>query len=91
MLFAGVEYPIAILEGTLVVALLVGVGLHLATIALAGIVLVLIHPVMAHLTAQDPHVTQIYLRSLALADYYAPSVSVQSRHAAIRPSVPRLR
>lgn len=91
VLFAGVEYAVAITEGTLVVALLVGVGLHLATIALAVGVLTVGHPVLVRLTARDPQLTQIYLRSLRYADYYSPAASLRSAHGTVAPSIPRLR
>lgn len=91
VLFAGVEYAVAITEGTLVVALLVGVGLHLATMALATAILAVVHPVLVRLTARDPHATQVYLRSLRYADYYTPSAPLRSAHRPVSPSVPSLR
>lgn len=88
-LFLGVDQGVAMLEGMLLFGLLVGVGLHLATVALAGMV-VAIHSLLVWLTAQDPMITRVYLRSLPLKDYYTPAAHIRRRVAAIRASVPHL-
>jgi type IV secretory pathway TrbD component len=91
--YFGVERPVVAIEATLVAALLFGVGPHLATLIVAALVLLVIHPTMAWLTARDPQVTEVYLRSRAYADYYAPHASAATRRAAlrVRPSVPHIR
>jgi type IV secretory pathway TrbD component len=93
VLYFGVERPVVAFEGTLVAGLLFSVGPHLVTLIVAAIVVLVIHPTMAWLTARDPQITEVYLRSRAYADYYAPHVSVTSRRTPprVRASVPSVR
>ena len=76
VLFAGVEPGVAITEGAVSMGLLVVVGLHVATIALAAVYLVLVHFLVARATASDPEITAVYIRSLTLRDYYPPHAHV---------------
>ena len=91
--YFGVERQVIAIEATLVAALLSGVGPHLATLLVAGVVLLIVHPAMVWLTARDPQVTEVYLRSRAYADYYASHATVAARRRPprVRPSVPRVR
>jgi type IV secretory pathway TrbD component len=88
VLFLGVEQPVAILEATLVFALLVGVGLHVMTIVLGIVIISVIHPVMARLTTHDPDVTRVYLRSLGAADYYPAHSALMASARPVRPALP---
>jgi type IV secretory pathway TrbD component len=72
VLFAGVEPAVAIAEGSLSLGLLIVVGLHVATIALAVLYLVVVHWAMARVTADDPAIVTVYIRSLRFRDYYPP-------------------
>jgi type IV secretion system protein VirB3 len=93
ILYFGVERQVIAVEATLVAALLFGVGPHLATVAVAAVVLLVVHPAMVWLTARDPQVTEVFLRSRGYADYYAPhpAVPARARPPRVRPSVPRAR
>lgn len=93
MLYFGVERQVIAVEATLVAALLFGVGPHLATLVVAAVVLLAVHPAMVWLTARDPQVTEVFLRSRTYADYYAPhgAVGARARAPRVRPSVPRVR
>lgn len=93
MLYFGVERQVIAVEATLVAALLFGVGPHLATFVVAAVVLLAVHPTMVWLTARDPQVTEVFLRSRSYADYYAPHgvVGARPRPPRVRPSVPRVR
>jgi type IV secretory pathway TrbD component len=90
MLYFGVERQVIAIEATLVAALLFGVGPHLATLAVAAVVLLILHPALVWLTARDPQVTEVFLRSRGYADYYAPhaTVTASARPPRVRPSVP---
>jgi type IV secretory pathway TrbD component len=72
VLFAGVEPAVAILEGAVTLSLLVVVGLHVATIALACFYVLVVHCLMVRATAYDPAIVAVYIRSLAWRDYYPP-------------------
>jgi type IV secretory pathway TrbD component len=70
VLFAGVEPAVAITEGAVSMGLLVVVGLHVATIALAALYLLVLHCAMVRATASDPEIAAVYIRSLRYRDYY---------------------
>ena len=92
ILYFGVERPVIAFEATLVMGLLFSVGPRLATLLIAAIVVLILHPTMAWLTARDPQITEVYVRSRAYADYYAPHVTVASeRVTRVRASVPLVR
>ena len=91
VLYLGVERPVIALEATLALAVLFGVGLHLITLGLIGVVTLVIHPSMVWVTAKDAQVTEVYIRSRAYADYYAPHGAAGSRGRAPRPSIPGVR
>ena len=91
----GVERHVASLEFTLCLALVLGIGVHLPTVCFVAVVALLMHPTLVWLTARDPLATQIYVRSPAYADYYAPHASahagLEARVPRSRPSLPRAR
>lgn len=91
VLYLGVERPIIAFEATLALAVLFGVGLHLVTVGLVGVVMLVIHPSMVWVTARDAHATEVYIRSRAYADYYAPHGSAWTHGRVPRPSIPRVR
>lgn len=91
VLYLGVERPVIAFEATLALAVLFGVGLHLITLGLIGIVMLVIHPSMVWVTAKDAQATEVYVRSRAYADYYAPHGSTRTRLRAPRPSIPGVR
>ncbi len=76
VLFVGVEPAVAIAEGSVSLGLLVVVGLNVATIALAVVYLGILHCAMVRATAGDPAIVAVYVRSLALRDYYPPHARV---------------
>lgn len=93
VLYFGVERPVIAFEGTLVAGLLFSVGPHFVTLLVAAVVVLVIHPTMAWLTARDPQITEVYLRSRAYADYYAPHALASSRRGPprVRASIPNAR
>jgi type IV secretory pathway TrbD component len=91
VLYFGVERLVIAFEATLIAGLIFSVGPHLLTVLIAAIVVLVLHPTMAWLTTRDPQITEIYMRSRAYADYYAPHVAVASRRRTprVRASIPR--
>ena len=83
ILFAGVEPAVAIAEGAIVLALLVVVGVHVATIGLAAFYVGAVHAAVAACTRSDPLISAVYLRSLVARDYYPP-------HARLAAPPPRM-
>jgi len=88
VLFAGVEPPVAVLEGATAFALTFGVGLHVLTLVLAVCYVTVVHGVFVWVAAQDPQMTVLYVRSLAIHDFYFPHARVQTGPPPIRPSLP---
>ena len=90
VLFAGAEPAAAVMEGLTAGALLFGVGFHLATIALALFYLTVVHGVMVWVAKQDPHMSQLYLRSLSARDFYYPHGSPFANTPATRQAIPAM-
>jgi len=70
ILFGGAERELAILEGTLISALLFGVGLHALTVAIAALIAFGVHPLLVLAAKSDAQMFRIYLRSIAHQDLY---------------------
>ncbi|HBL26510.1 MAG TPA: conjugal transfer protein [Acidobacteria bacterium] len=70
VLFGGAERELAILEGTLIAALLFGVGLHGLTVAIAALIAFGVHPLLVLAAKNDAQMFRIYLRSIAHQDAY---------------------
>lgn len=88
MLYLGVERTVIALEATICLALICGAGPRLPTFAICAFVVVVVHPTVAWLTAKDPVVVEIYMRSRAYRDFYTahPMILCAGRRA--HPSIP---
>ncbi len=91
VLFAGAEPAAAALEALTAGALLFGAGFHVATVLLAAFYLTVVHTVMVRIAAQDPQMSQLYLRSLTGRDFYAAHAAIGARRMPVRPSIPGVR
>jgi type IV secretory pathway TrbD component len=91
VLFAGAEPTVVILEGLTAGGLLFGAGFHIATIALAVFYVTVVHAVMVRLAAQDPQISQLYIRSLGGRDYYPAHSALNARTMVVRPSIQLVR
>lgn len=93
VLLAGVERPVIALEVTVAAGLLMSVGPHLITLGIVALVVGVIHPTMAWLTARDPMATAVYVRSLRWRAYYPPHADPRTalrRASRARVSLPPL-
>ena len=91
MLYLGVERTVVALEATICLALVCGAGPRLTTFGVCAFVALVIHPTMAWLTAKDPMVVEIYMRSRAYRDFYAPHATAQRAGRKVETSVPHAR
>ena len=91
MLFLGVERTVIALEATICLALVCGAGPRVPTFAMCAFVVLALHPTMAWLTAKDPQLVEIYLRSRAYRDFYTSHASVRRPGRKPHPSVPPAR
>lgn len=90
-LLAGAEPGFVILEICTILALLVVVGLHLATIALAAFWGTVVHSLFVRIAARDPLTSALYLRSLR-SPTWAPATSrLDAPPRAIRAAIPEVR
>lgn len=90
MLYAGVERVVIALEATMCLGLLFGAGPKLPTLGVCAAIVLVLHPTMAWLTAKDSLATEIYVRSRAYRDFYAPQPTARRAGRSPRPSVPRI-
>lgn len=88
VLFAGAMPELLILEVATVFALLFVVGLHLATVLLAAVYAFVIHALAVWITARDPQMLAIYLRSLTTKDFYVPHATVFAAAPSVHPAIP---
>ena len=91
VLFLGVEQQVMMIEATVIFALVIGVGLHIATLALAIAIVCVVHPVMSWLTSNDPDITRVYLRTLTAQGYYPPRSEIYGGSPSVRASIPAVR
>ena len=87
-LVAGAEPAAAAIEGLTAGALLFGAGFHVLTIGLAAFYLIVVHAIMVWVAKQDPHMSQLYIRSLGARDFYVPLASMNAPHLPARRSIP---
>ena len=86
-LVAGAPRTFVVSEALLVSILLFGVGLHVATVAVAGFYLLVCHPVAVLLAARDPLIAGVYLRSLAYRDGYDAAPRLDAPVLPVHPAV----
>ena len=91
VLFAGAEPAAVVVEGLAAGGLLLGVGFHVATIALAIFYVTVVHAVMVRLASGDPEISQLYIRSLSGRDYYPAHARLTAPELDVRPSIPSVR
>lgn len=91
VLYLGVERPVIALEATLCAALVFGIGPSTLSIACVAAVVLVAHPVAVWLTSRDAQIVELYLRSRAYADFYAPLAAVYVDVARPPTSVPAAR
>ena len=91
VLFAGVEFGVLVTEATTVLALLFVIGVHVGTVILAVMYAVGVHALAVWVTAGDPQITAVYLRSLFVRDYYPAHGRPQVPSRPIRDALPKVR
>lgn len=89
ILLAGAEPGFVIMEAAMVMGLLVVVGIHVITVALALVYATVVHAGAVWVTSQDPQISSVYLRSLRAQDYYPAVARVWAGSGGVRASIPR--
>ena len=88
VLFAGAEPGVVILEIATSFALVFGVGIHVATLALAAFYLTALHSLIVSIAKNEPQMIALYARSLAGHDFYYPHTGIHASPVAPKPSIP---
>jgi type IV secretory pathway TrbD component len=91
ILFMGAEPGVVIVEAAVVLALLFVVGLHVATVGVAVFYVTVVHSAVSRMTASDPQISAVYVRSLFARDFYSAHAYLRAGPPAVRPSLPRVR
>ena len=87
-LICGVDKGFFLFELSLVGSLAFLLGLRLTTLALAAFWIAVVHPTTAWITAKDPMLVPLYIRSLLGQDYYAPHARHAGHGKGVKPSIP---
>ena len=91
-LYAGVDKGFLIFELTTIGFLFFVVGFHLVTLLVAVVWAAVIHPLMVWISAKDPLLAILYVRSLSAEDYYAPTPQRSAKPPRrVKPSIPGAR
>jgi type IV secretory pathway TrbD component len=91
VLFAGAEPGVVILEIATSFALVFGVGIHVATLALAAFYLTALHATMVSIAKDEPQMIALYVRSLAGHDFYFAHTRIHASPVAAKPSIPSVK
>jgi type IV secretory pathway TrbD component len=89
VLFLGAEPGVVIVEVAVVLGLLFVVGVHVATIGVALFYVTVVHSAVVRVTATDPQISAVYLRSLLARDYYPAHAHWRAGPPRARVSVPK--
>jgi type IV secretory pathway TrbD component len=91
VLFAGAEPGVVILEIATSFALVFGVGIHVATIALAAFYLTALHSLMISIAKEEPQMIALYVRSLASHDFYFAHTGILASPVIPKASIPSVK
>ena len=87
LLLAGAERELVLANGTIIAALLFGVGYHWASLTVAGLLATVGHWGLRRAARQEPQLSRIYLRHIRYQDCYPAQAAVQAPPAYVFPSV----
>jgi type IV secretion system protein VirB3 len=87
VLLAGAERELVLVNGTIVAALIFGVGVHWASLAVAGLLASLGHWALTRAAKHDPHLSRIYVRHIRYQVFYPARSAARALPPFIHPSV----
>ena len=88
LLLGGAERELVLANGTLIAALLFGVGVHWASVTTAGFLATVGYWGLRRMARHDPQLSRIALRHIRYQDLYPAQAPVQAPPAVVFPSVP---
>ena len=87
LLLAGAERELVLVNGTIIAALLFGVGFHWASITVAILLETAGHWGLTRAAKHDPQMSSVYVRHVRYQDYYPARAAVRAAPAYVFPSV----
>jgi type IV secretion system protein TrbD len=70
LLLAGAERELVLMNGTLIAALIFGVGFHWASLTMAALLATLGHWGLTRAARHDPRLSRVYVRHVRYQEYY---------------------
>ena len=87
LLLAGAERALVLVNGTLIAALIFGVGFHWASLGMAALLATLGHWGLTRAARHDPQLSRIYVRHVRYQEYYPARAAVLAPPPYVFPSV----
>ena len=87
LLLAGAERALVLVNGTLIAALIFGVGFHWASLGMAALLATLGHWALTRAARHDPQLSRIYVRHVRYQEYFPARAAVQAPPGYVFPSV----
>src|SRR2546428_5573957 len=87
LLLAGAERELVLVNGTIIAALIFGVGFHWASLTMATLLASVGHWGLTRAAKHDPQLSRVYVRHIRYQDYYPARAAVQAPPGYVFPSV----
>ena len=87
LLLGGAERELVLVNGTVIAALIFGVGFHSVSLAIAGVLATAGHWALIRAAKYDPRLSRIYVRHVRYQAYYPARPLVVAPVAWVYPSV----
>lgn len=87
LLLAGAERELVLVNGTIIAALIFGVGFHWASITVAALLATFGHWGLTRAAKHDAQMSRIYVRHVRYQEYYPARASVHAPPGYVFPSV----
>lgn len=87
LLLAGAERELVLVNGTMIAALIFGVGFHWMSLTIAAVLATVGHWGLTRAAKFDPRLSRIYVRHVRYQGYYPARPSTGSPAAWVHPSV----
>src|SRR5438034_1618080 len=87
LLLAGAERELVLMNGTIIAALIFGVGFHCASLTMAILLATVGHCGLTRPANHDPQLSRVYVRHIRYQEYYPARAAVQAPPCYVFPSV----
>ena len=87
LLLGGAERELVLMNGTMIAALILGVGFHWVSLTIAGLLATAGHWALTRVAKYDPRLSRIYVRHVRYQPYYAAPPPFAVPPAWVYPSV----